>query len=107
MKKRQYCIIKTTFPDKKSAKNLIKILLDQKLIACAQISKVDSLYFWENKIQEEKEYQISLKTVFDHYHEIEKIIIKNHSYKVPQIIKIAIEDGSKDYLDWILNSVKG
>ena len=52
----KYCIIKTTFNSKKDAKNLAKILLDKRLIACAEIKEIESWYFWNNKIENNKEF---------------------------------------------------
>ena len=105
MKKNQYCIIKTTCKSKKEAKNLTGILLAEKLIACAQINAILSLYNWENKIQEEKEFLISFKAKSYDYKKIEKVITKNHSYKIPQIVKIDLSDGLDDYFSWIEGSV--
>jgi periplasmic divalent cation tolerance protein len=97
-------IIKTTCKTKDEAKNIARILLDQKLAACAQISIIESLYCQNGKIIEEKEFLLSLKVKSSLYKNIEKLIITNHSYKTPQIIKIPVEDGFMNYLNWILNS---
>ena len=104
--KNKFCIIKTTFSSKKDAKNLAKLLLEKKLVACAQIEEIESLYFWEGKIADEREFSLSLKTKSSNYSKIEKIILANHSYKIPQIIQVPIWDGFEDYLGWIENSLK-
>lgn len=100
----KFCIIKTTFADKKNAKNIANLLLKKKLIACAQIEEVESMYLWEDKIVNQKEFSLLVKTVSNNYKKIEKLILENHSYKIPQIIQIPIQDGFDDYLSWI-NSV--
>lgn len=99
----KFIIVKTTCKTKVEAKKIAKILLNKKLISCAQISTIESLYFWENKINDEKEFLLSLKAKAANYKKIEQEIIINHSYKVPQIIQIAIDGGSKDYLQWLDN----
>ncbi|MCE3255676.1 MAG: cutA [Rickettsiaceae bacterium] len=97
----QYCLIKTTFKNKNEAKKLAKILLQGRLVACAQISIIESLYSWEGKMVGEKEFLLSLKTKTSFYKKIEKIIIQNHSYKIPQIIAVPVSKISKAYLDWV------
>lgn len=101
MKAEQYSIIKTTCKNKKEAKILAEILINAKLVACAQISKIESLYLWEGEIHNANEYQLSLKTKSNNYKTIEKLILENHSYKIPQIIEIPIVEGSDDFLKWL------
>ena len=97
----KYCLIKTTFTNKTDAKRLLKILFENKLIACAQISTIESFYFWDDEIKNEPEFLLSIKTKVSFYKDIEKIIINNHSYDIPQIIAVPIIEGSKPYLNWI------
>ena len=89
-----------TFKSKVAAKKIAKILLENKLIACAQISTIESVYSWQQQIIDEKEFLLSLKTKVSLYKKIEKLIIQNHSYQIPQTIMIPIENGSKAYFDW-------
>jgi periplasmic divalent cation tolerance protein len=101
-----YITIKTTIHTKKEAKRIANILLEQKLAACIQIKKVESLYRWQGKTHNEKEYELSIKTKKDLYSKIEEIIIKNHSYQVPQIIAFDIIEGYDKYLNWIYQEVE-
>jgi periplasmic divalent cation tolerance protein len=32
---------------------------------------------------------------------VESLIRENHSYEVPQIVKVPVTGGLKEYLDWI------
>ena len=101
IRKNKYCIIKTTYKNKKEAKIICKILLDSKLIACAQIHKIESIYFWENTIMNEPEFLLGVNTTSCSFNIFLKLIAKNHSYKNPEIIQIEINDGSKDYFVWL------
>ncbi len=102
----KYCVIKTTFKKKGEAKKMAQILLENKLIACAQISTIESLYSWEGHIEEEKEFLLELKTKESLYQKIEKIISANHSYQTPQIIALSIQNISKPYAQWLDGVVK-
>jgi periplasmic divalent cation tolerance protein len=103
---KKYCVVQTTFKSKIEAKKIIKILLKNKLIACAQISTIDSFYLWNGEVVNEKEIAVSLKTKIDFYKKVEEVIIKNHSYEIPQIIMLPIKNASQSYLEWIEFSLK-
>lgn len=96
-----YLIVQTTVSNKENADKIISVLLDMKLVACAQIYNIDSHYIWDNKIQHEPEIAITFKAKTKNYKAIEKIILENHTYDVPEIISFNINNGSKSYLDWI------
>lgn len=97
----EYAIVQTATSSKENADKIITALLDKKLIACAQIANIESYYIWENKIQNELELIITLKTKTIDYEDIEKIVLENHSYDVPEIISFNIDRGNKTYLNWI------
>lgn len=98
---RKCCVILTTCSDKKEAEGLARLLVEQRLAGCVQISAVTSLYEWEEEIQKDDECLLLIKARSDLYSEIEGVISGNHSYEVPEIIKIPIEDGLDAYLGWI------
>ena len=81
-------------------------LLDRKLIACANIFPINSLYKWENKIEDTKEMVIIAKSVKEKFKEIENEVKKIHSYKVPCIVMIEISKTNKEYLDWVKDEVE-
>jgi len=77
-------------------------LVQEHLAACVNlISPIRSVYRWEGKIWDEKEWLLIIKTQKDRFGELEKKVKSLHSYSVPEIISLPIEEGSSDYLDWI------
>jgi len=96
-----YSIIQTTTNSKESAKELAKALLEQKLANCIQIFPIESLYFWEEKLCDEVEYLLQIKTSSKNYKRVEELILSLHSYDTPEIIEIPITNGFKGYLDWL------
>lgn len=98
-------IIHTTTSSKKEAKHLIRLLLESRLIACAQYCKIKSHYIWEGKIQKEREYLLILKSEMAYYNAIESLILANHSYEIPQIITYEAS-ASTAYEQWLLNELK-
>ncbi len=104
--KKEFIIIKTTYPTVSKAKELADILLKEKLAACVQLAQIESLYSWHEKIENETEILVTIKTMAFNYDKIEKVIKKHHEYYIPQIVAIPIEQGYKPYLDWISSNVK-
>jgi len=95
-------IILTTCGSRKEAKKIAKSLLEKKLVACANIiSRIESKFWWKDKIDKAKEVLIILKTRNGNFKRIEKEIKCIHSYEVPEIIALPIVAGNKIYLDWL------
>ena len=88
------------------AKTLAKHLVESKLAACAQIHPVTSIYSWDEKLHTDPEFRLVIKTKSTLYPELESVIVKNHGYDVPQIVKVPIEDGYTPYMDWIGENTK-
>ena len=97
-------IIHTTAPSKKEARYLIKLLLEARLIACAQFCKIQSHYIWEGAIAKEREYLLILKSDNAHYERIEQLLLANHSYETPQIIAYEAK-ASAPYEQWLLSAL--
>lgn len=96
-----YYIVRTTCYSKKEAILIATSLLDKKLAACAQISKIESLYVWKGSLKTDKERLLELKIKKENYKEVEKYIIENNSYEVPQVVATQLVQASEKYLKWI------
>jgi len=94
-----------TMPDKERAASLARALVDEGLAACVNIVPgVKSIYQWEGRLQEDEEVLCLIKTrpaVFDRARDR---ILQLHPYEVPEILAIAVADGSPAYLDWLKKS---
>ncbi len=95
-------LVLTTTDKKTVAHNIGKSLLKGKLIACYSIlPAMESTYWWKGKIVNAKEFQLILKTKAQNFKKIEEVIKKLHTYDLPEIISINIQNAGKDYLTWI------
>jgi periplasmic divalent cation tolerance protein len=100
-----FLLVLCNTPDKETADKLAKLLLAEKLCACVNIlPQVESLYLWDNKLEEITEVSMLIKTTKDCYQELEKAIKENHPYDVPEIIALDIAAGLPEYLSWINQS---
>jgi len=103
----EFIEVKTTVSSKETAEKLSNEILNKKLAACIQIiGPVESKYWWKGKIEEDKELVLIIKSKASLYKELEKTILKLHPYEEPEIVVIPILEGSKGYLNWILNSTQ-
>ena len=96
--------IVSTYPNKKSILKIANELVKNKTIACVNISKIDSVYSWNGKIQNSSEYITIFKTVTKNKIKLKKIIEETHPYDVPEIAEIDITSINKSYLKWLIES---
>lgn len=101
MKNDSFVVVTTTTSSDAETEKIARTLITQKLAACVQVLPIESYYTWKEKLNIEKENLLLIKCKRADYPEIEKCIKENHSYEVPEITMVPIENGSKDYLDWI------
>ena len=107
MPKSSFIIALSTFANKKQAQKISKELVEEGLAACVNIiEKVDSIYRWKNKIVSEKEVMVIIKTLKLNQQKLKKFISNKHPYDNPELIIISIDDGLKEYLDWIAKDIK-
>ena len=96
----------TTTNSLEEARKLTKSLVEQKLAACAQISEIESFYTWDKEVQNHQEFRIMFKTTKDKYKDVEKAILKIHSYDLPAIYAVDVDELYKPYDDWVNESIK-
>lgn len=99
-------MIQTTCKNKKEAKKIAKILLKNKLAACIQISKINSLYMWKDEMCREDENLLSIKTKKENFKKIQRKIKEIHSYDLPEIICFDITNVSSAYKEFIKKNTK-
>src|ERR671918_321648 len=94
-------IIISTFQSRKSANNIAKKMVSKKLCACVNIIKINSFYYWKNKLQYDNEYLCFFKTVTST--ELKKELKKVHPYELPEIVEVKIDSVDKNYLRWLIS----
>ncbi len=97
-----YIVIFVTASNKREAQKIAAGLIKQRLAACVNImDKVDSVFFWEGRIQKAKESLLIIKSKKEKMSKVIKLVKSLHSYKVPEIIALPVIAGDKPYLRWI------
>jgi periplasmic divalent cation tolerance protein len=96
-----------TAPNLKTARNLARLALEKRLIACANlIPKIESHYWWQGKIERGSEVLLILKTTKANLAKLEKVILSVHPYDTPEFLVLPLHSGNHRYLDWISSSLK-
>ena len=103
----KFAIVLVTTPNLKSARALARAALSSRLIACANlIPKIESHYWWQEKIEYGQEVLLVMKTLKSKLTALEKLIMANHSYQTPEFLVLPVKAGSQPYLDWLQTSLQ-
>ncbi len=94
-----------THADLLSAEKLVKPLLDEKWIACANYFPVTASYHWQGNLEREDEMVSLLKTRPENVEELKSILLKTHPYDVPCILHWEVE-ANPDYAQWIYETTR-
>lgn len=95
-------LLYSTFPSRDEAVSLSRLLLEERLIACANIvGGVTSVYRWQGELQEENEVLLIAKTTAAQVDAAIARISSAHSYEVPCITAWPLAKGHAPFRDWI------
>lgn len=100
-------VILVTASSRRECRRIARRLIEEKLAACVSITQpIQSVYRWEGRIDQSKEFLMFIKTNRDLFPQIKAEIALIHSYHTPEIICLPIIDGSPNYLQWVGDSVR-
>ena len=92
------------YSNKNQAKKIAKIVVKNKLAACANINaNINSIFIWKKKLSDEKEIEVSFKT---NQKNLEKLILflkKTHPYECPCIYSFKTDKVNNKFLKWVKN----
>tara|TARA_Y100000589_G_scaffold200308_1_gene188985 strand:- start:432 stop:743 length:312 start_codon:yes stop_codon:yes gene_type:complete len=94
----------TTVPNQLLAENIAKFLITRKLAACVSIKEIKSIYQWQGKIEENKEFELTIKSLPKNLNELNTIIKEMVNYEVPELI-YKIFDSEIAFYEWVKDSI--
>ena len=97
----------TTVGSRDEARAIARALVARGLVACAQISEIESLYRWNGALHEDREWRLLLKTVADRYDAVEQAIRAVHPYELPAIYALSVDRAYGPYADWVRSESAG
>ncbi|TGK33391.1 divalent-cation tolerance protein CutA [Leptospira gomenensis] len=99
-------LVYITAENEKEALKIGKILVQERLAACANIlPKMKSIFHWEDKLTVANESVLILKTKSDLMTELTLRVKSLHSYSVPCVVSLPLLEGNREFFDWILSEV--
>jgi len=100
-------IVYVTTPDMDTAEKIGKHIIERRLAACvSMVPGLRSIYRWEDKLCDETEVLMVIKTSVQRLHELEEAVTELHPYQVPEIIAVPVFLANKPYLDWIMQETR-
>ena len=100
-------VVLVTCGSEEEALKIANALVESRLAACVNlVAPIRSIYRWEERIWDEKEWLLIIKTQRDRFEDLEKKVKSLHSYSVPEIVSLPIVEGSSSYLNWITENTK-
>jgi periplasmic divalent cation tolerance protein len=92
----------------REARKIAAGVVGKRLAACVNIGMgaVESVYRWKGKVETAREFLLVIKTTASHLAALEKEVKRLHSYDVPEFVVLEIAGGSKEYLQWLEESVR-
>lgn len=101
-----FAIIYITHSSEAEAQRVCGHLLQEKMIACANIFPITSAYWWQGSIQHDNEWVSIVKTTLENWEKVKSEVEKVHPYEVPCIMKFEVEANAA-YEKWIRDEVGG
>jgi periplasmic divalent cation tolerance protein len=95
-------IVLTTAGSPQEAENIARALVERRLAACVNIvPQIQSVYRWKDKVEQETEWLLIIKTRLNAFEAVREAIKELHSYELPECIMLEVSNGSEAYLNWI------
>jgi len=106
MKGVEVVAVLVTGPDRATLEALGRTLVEDRLIACANIiGGVTSIFRWEGAVETSDECLAILKTTRPRVDALEKRVAWLHPYAVPELLVLEVDSGAAPYLDWVRSAV--
>lgn len=99
---REVLAVLCTCPDAHTAQRLAAGLVEARLAACVNIlPEIRSIYRWQGETCDDAEVLMIAKTTAGAYPALERWLLSNHPYDVPEVLALPAAFGSRAYLDWV------
>lgn len=95
-------LAQTTVPDLMLAKYVAHQLVEDGIVACANLAPIGlSMYMWQGELQGDEEITLTFKTTVARLPELADRLRAQHPYDLPELIVLPVAGGFTAYLDWV------
>ena len=96
-------LVLTTAPDDQRAEAWARTLVEERLAACVNVhGPMTSFYRWKGVVERDAERQVVIKTTRERVAILRERLRELHSYELPEFVVLSVEDGSDEYLKWVV-----
>lgn len=99
-------LLYVTHESEDKAKELALNLLNQKLVACANLWPMKSLYVWNDSLNQDNEVVLILKTTPDMWEKARDEVLRLHSYETPCVMRLDAQANTAFY-QWVCGETSG
>ena len=98
-----YLVVYVTVPSRELGERIARALLQEQLIACANlIAPIQSYYTWQGRLNIDEEVLMVIKTRAELFQDrLVPAIQALHPYEIPEIIALPVGMGAASYLKWM------
>ena len=101
-------IVFVTCESEEQANTIAETVVTERLAACVNVlPRIRSCYVWEQKLTWSDEVLLLIKTTRGRFDQLQERIKTLHSYSLPEIVSVTIDDAFDKYIEWIDTSVGG
>ncbi len=101
-------VVLSTCPDETVARDLGRRLVESGRAACVNvIPGLRSIYRWQDRIEEDNEAMMLIKTVQERVDEITAWLEQEHPYALPEVVVLPVTAGLPGYLKWVADTAGG
>jgi periplasmic divalent cation tolerance protein len=108
MPERQCRVVLVTCGTFAEARRIARAAVETKIAACVNVvsNPVESVYRWKGQVEASREYLLIMKSTTRRLPALERMVRSMHSYDVPEFLVLPVVSGSREYLRWLVESVK-
>ena len=100
-------LIYTTFGEAEEARRVARILLEERLIACANhFAPIVSQYAYRGEFHEDEEFPVLLKTATGLINPAMERLLALHSFETPAILHWTVKASNAGYEKWLFGQVR-
>ncbi len=97
-----FIVVLTTLANPGEARSFVRRLVEARIVACGTVIEgATSLYRWKNRVQEEAEALVLLKTQRDRWNDLQQAVSEHHPYDLPELLALPVVAGLPQYLEWL------
>lgn len=95
-------LVLTTVPDESTGRTIGARLVEEQLIACANmVPNLTSIFRWRGEATEETEVLVLMKTRIALVERLFERISELHPYEVPEMVSVGPDAVSRAYASWV------